>query len=240
MRNNLLLFLSSLLTLLPPTVSGSHCSYPASYSYQAAPYYVQPVYQTQVYQQFYPVAIPLYSLSYAVPAAQITAAQVTTYQASSTSSLLQTGQAAGATSLAGMQGQDQMERLIAAVERVAANGGGGGAMAAQQQLPAHALVLHRHCAQCHTGPNAEKGFKIFESQGQLAQMSPEQVGALIFRLSTQDQKLKMPPGPNKLSYQEYAQVMEGIVTQPAVNGNGQPQPQVQPKQAPPQPKADGL
>jgi hypothetical protein len=92
-----------------------------------------------------------------------------------------------------------------------------------QNLPKHALVLQRHSAKCHTGDTAEKGYKVFEQTGQLAQFTPEQAGKLIFRLSTNDLKLKMPPGQTKLTYEEYTQVMEGMVTQPQAQVTTKPQ-----------------
>ncbi len=213
-----------LILLILPTPSKSGC-YGGNYlgacyyqSYQPAPY-VPPVYNYNYSTTYvYPAAIPLYSVGYQQPSAVISGAvsysqQIVASQSSVQSTLSTIAQQSAATVTT-----EQSERLLRALETIAAASSGGQRMFGQQlSEPPHAAILRRDCGQCHSGANAKAKFAMFDAQGAFTGVREEDIGKVIFRLTTRntDQSkgpVRMPPD-RKMNPDDRDAVLEALVTQ---------------------------
>ncbi len=56
-------------------------------------------------------------------------------------------------------------------------------------------VLKTRCASCHTGGTAKGKFPLFTQPGQLAALTPAQIGSIIMRAQQAGTKEQMPPAP---------------------------------------------
>ena len=208
-----LLIPSCLCLLLTQTVASSshyYQSYPSYSYYQPAQVYNN--YQT-IYQ---PYAVPLYSIGYAQPTAVISGSvayqqAITTTATAGATTAIQSSVQGLLGAEVGMQQQQSQEskfdRLLAAVERLA---GISGAQALQQQQP-HIGILKQHCAACHTGGSAKGNLQMFDASGLFA-LQPNMTAAIIYRISTSDPKLRMPPN-GSLQYDDHRRLIEGLMNQ---------------------------
>ena len=201
------LTLNSLLTLGVLTAAGSN------YGYHGYPVYHYPVYQypqVQVYNNtvYQPYAVPLYSVGYVQPTAVISGAvayqqtiTATTTATAGAQSTVQTVQGAAV----GLAQQQQ-------AQAVQANG------AQQVKEDAHIAYLRTHCADCHSGQGARKGFAIFDANRSFT-LDPKEFGKVFFRLTTNKadpqtkRPLRMPPD-TKLPQDVSDAILEGLLTQP--------------------------
>lgn len=220
------LILTCLCLFLTQTAESSNYYYPSyRYSY---PVYQPPVVYNNTYYQ--PYAVPLYTAAYA-PQTAVISGSVAYQQAITT--LATAGAATQVQSTvqgvlgAEVQQQQQLtfeqrlDRLMAIMEAKA-----GIAVQSQQQLPPHVQVFRQHCSACHTGASAKANFQLFAQDGSYQQPTQEMIGNVLYRISTSDQKLRMPPN-GAIPYEDHKRLIEGMLTQ-------QPQKQAEAKQPPPQ------
>ena len=218
--HRLLLIPSCLCLLLTATAQSSNCSYPC-YQSCSYPVYQYPVVQQQVYNVYQPYAIPLYTTAYAPPTAVVSGAVA--YQQQITT-LAQAGAATSVQGLVGAevgmaQGQaqtDKFDRLLAAVEKLA-----GIEKAFGLNSPGLADI-QTNCASCHTGNGAKAKFQLFDDSRKFV-LRPEDVGKVIFRLTTSNPKMRMPLN-GKLSHEQSDRIIEHLTTLPAPNGKQVPPP----------------
>ncbi len=195
------LLLSALPLLSEGTADAGGCV-TRSYSY-----YTPPVYHRQVVAAvnvvpvavFQPVAIPTFSVGYAPgyggppgPGQDVQALTVLVRR---------------------------LEQRIAALSVPQQAPGGRPAVEAppQQAAPAAAKetgwvnVLTTRCASCHTGATSKGKFALFAQPGQLAALTPAQIGASIMRMQQAGTKEQMPPAPAPpLTDQEFSEVNLGM------------------------------
>ncbi len=89
-------------------------------------------------------------------------------------------------------------------------------------------VLKTRCASCHTGGTAKGKFPLFTQPGQLAALTPAQIGASIMRMQQAGTKEQMPPAPAPpLTDEEFSTVnlaMARLLTQQAAKAPPAPEP----------------
>lgn len=212
---HLWLILGCLCLLIVPIAHGSNYGYPQyhSYSYpQYYPVYVQP--QVQVYNNYLPYAVPLYSTGAYQPTAVISGAVA--YQQSIT---------ATTTATAGAQSTVQTVQGAAyglAQQAAAQQAQGTVQQAVKEEL--HVQHLRTHCADCHSGQGARKQFQIFDAAGKYV-LDPANVGKVLFRLSTSrtdpqtGKSLRMPPN-GRLPEDVKDTITDGVLSQSPVKEDG--------------------
>lgn len=181
---------------MPIAASSSPPHY--SHGYYQAPVYYPPA---QIYNNnttvFQPYAIPLNTISYQQPTAVISGSVA--YQQSVTTTAT-AGSALGVqSSVQGLLGaelamqqhqtqQDKQDVIIALLQQIA----GGKQQALQGPAEPYIEDYRQQCMGCHKGATAQKGFQLFDQQGRFS-ARPEDSGKIIYRLCTDNPKLKMPP-----------------------------------------------
>lgn len=229
MRKSLILLLSSLPLLLLVMTSGSgskaKASPPGAYyhqyqsypSYSSPAYYAPPVYNYQ-YQFVYPAAVPLYNSAYVAPTAvlsgQVNYSQQIVTSQSSVQSLVSAANASVAS-----ERRAFAQELAQAI--VAAQQGGGQLLKGAAQEPVHVAKLRAACAKCHSGGSAEKGLAIFDDAGGYLGLKPADTPKVIFRLTTANPKLRMPPG-GQFPPEDKDAIIEGIMTEQPQDAKAEP------------------
>lgn len=181
--------------LAMPTAASSSPPY-YSHAYQPAYYQPAQIYNnTTILQQ--PYAVPLYTIGYQQPTAVVSGSVA--YQQSVTTTAT-AGSALGVqSSVQGLLGaelamqqqqvqESKLDRLLGLMEAIVSG--------KQQALqgPAEPFIedYRQQCMGCHKGATAQKGFQLFDQQGKFS-ARPEDSGKIIYRLCTDNPKLKMPP-----------------------------------------------
>lgn len=89
--------------------------------------------------------------------------------------------------------------------------GGGGPLGLRADPP-HFQTARESCAKCHSGDGAKGGFNMFGADGRLRDMTPEERGKIIVRLSTDDPSIKMPPGKDSMTPDGRLKFIAGLTT----------------------------
>lgn len=85
---------------------------------------------------------------------------------------------------------------------------GGGVLPLEE--PAGLKVLRESCGRCHTGPDAKKGFQVFDAKGTLVGDAGKIVSAIDAGT--------MPPPPAKLSFEAKYNALKHLTVQPVAAG----------------------
>jgi hypothetical protein len=86
-----------------------------------------------------------------------------------------------------------------------------------EREPQFVGILRNNCAQCHGASSPKAGLSLFNAQGQINELSPEQVTELIRRISLPKGDTKKMPPNGELGYSDFAAVINGIASNPGGN-----------------------
>lgn len=106
------------------------------------------------------------------------------------------------------------ERQAAALEKLASRGPNG-ELADLPPEPEYVGLVRANCAKCH-GINPASGTKysMFHKDGKFRQPTPEELGEMLYRLSTDDKTKQMPPGGAKMDPLDRLRIVAGLTTAP--------------------------